>query len=615
MSHLACAQLALERGHWQQCLTECEAGLVHQPDQFSALRLLAVQAFLGLNDWVSARIELARLVLNNPGEPQIAPLVRQLLERSQGTETGEMDEALWAICQTPLSPAPWLVLAKAWDSHNRSDEAQQFLDRSIGLSLQSEPDLSAIVTYCRSSGKLDKALYASQLRALLKPLELMANLDLTYDAINVCDWRQYDPLQDLLRFHVESGSTLVGETVLASHRLDARLQLMGAHRRARLPEIENGSPFAPMAVSAVRQTGPLRVGFVGADFYQQATAYLFTGVVEAWKAYSGEMQIQAIAYDHGPCDESLLRARIEQAYDAIVPIHHLSDQEAAERILADQIDVLVLMKGIGSARMGLFARRPAPVQAFYLYYPGTSGAPYIDYFVADEVVIPPSHEHFYQETIVRLPRCYQPNDNRRAVPQSRTREEVGLPNEAFVFANFNQCYKLTPHHFRLWCSILKACPGSILWLLEPSELAKSNLRAQMVLNGVAHERLVFGPPQDTQNHLTRLGCADLLLDSYPYGAHTGASDALWAGLPVLTLMGETFASRVAASLLTSVGLPELITETPEAYCAMACAAAGGQLPLAQWRQHLQSQRHRLPLFDSVGYARDFAKLLHGIALR
>ena len=613
MTYIATAHKALEQGDLAICIDACKTGLEQQPEQSLLFRMVATQAFLRLGDLPSTRIELSRVVLNCPAEPTLREIAHQLALASRGLPEHWVDLALREICQTPFSFQAWFNLAKAWEEFGNKGLADQFLHRAMSLASQSPRDLDEVVNHCRSIGQLDKALWASSLRFYLEPQDFMAALELTYDSINVCDWRQYDHLQSSIRHGIDQGSTLVGETALASRGLDAQRQLLSAQRRAVTCEIDEGGPFAPLFKPRARKGRPLRVGFVGADFHQQATAYLFTGVVEAWKKHASEMGIQAIAYDHGPSDQSDLRARIDVAYDAIVPIHHLSDQQAAERVVADQIDILVLMKGIGTARMGIFARRPAPVQVFYLYYPGSSGAPYIDYFVADDVVIPPSHEEFYQETIVRLPRCYQPNDMLRVLPQPRSRQELGLPEGVFVFANFNQCYKLTPHHFRLWCEILKACPNSILWLLEPVELAQTNLRDQMQLNGVSPDRLYFGPAMDTQNHLSRLCCADLLLDSYPYGAHTGASDALWAGLPVLTLMGDTFASRVAASLLTSVGLADLITSTPQAYFGLACAAARGQLPLVKWRAHLESQRHQLPLFDTVGYARDFAKLLHDIA--
>jgi predicted O-linked N-acetylglucosamine transferase (SPINDLY family) len=613
MTSIEYARQALKQGNLPECLQACKTGLQQEPGQASLFRLLAAHAFLRLSDLPSARIELARVALNMPTLPELNELIRQLGEATAEWPENIIDQALWELSNSPYSFEPCLALAKAWAQLDEQNLAEQFLNRALQLASLSSADLVQVVGYCRSVGKLEKALLASYWRSQLDPNDFLATLDLTYDAINVCDWRQYDYLQAALRRDIERGAMLVGETGLASHALDARLQLLSAQRRALAIEREAGGPFPPMALPLSREGRPLRVGFVGADFHRQATAYLFTGVVEAWKAHFSEMQIQAIAYDHGPSDQSELRARIDLAYEAIVPIHQLSDQQAAERVMADQIDILVLMKGIGSARMGIFARRPAPVQVFYLYYPGTSGAPYIDYFVADDVVIPPSHEAFYQETIVRLPRCYQPNDHRRALPIPCSRQAAGLPDNAFIFANFNQCYKLTPHHFKIWCAILQACPNAILWLLDPGELAKVNLREQMRFNGVSPDRLYFGRPLDTQDHLSRLCCADLLLDSYPYGAHTGTSDALWAGLPVLTLMGDTFASRVAASLLTSVGLPNLITQTAQDYVDKACAAARGQLPLAQWRDHLQSQRHQLPLFDTVGYARDFAALLHAMA--
>jgi predicted O-linked N-acetylglucosamine transferase (SPINDLY family) len=254
--------------------------------------------------------------------------------------------------------------------------------------------------------------------------------------------------------------------------------------------------------------------------------------------------------------------------------------------------------------MDIFARRPAPVQVNYLGFPATLGAPYIDYILADRIVIPESERQFYSEQVAWLPHSYQANDSSRAeAERTATRAEHGLPETGFLFCSFNQTYKLTPSVFARWMGILKEVPFSVLWLLGGNDQFPRNIRREAEKAGVAPERIVFAPMADLPGHLARLSLADLFLDTSPYNSHTTASDALWAGLPLITCRGTTFPGRVAESLLTAIGLPELVAEDMAAYERLAMELAKDPSRLSCLRQKLENNRRSAPLFDTLHFTR------------
>ena len=317
-------------------------------------------------------------------------------------------------------------------------------------------------------------------------------------------------------------------------------------------------------------------------------------------------RFEVIGYGIGRDDGSAMRRRLLVGFDRFIDLNPLSWREAAGRIAADQVEVLVDLTGYtGQARTKILACRPAPIQVNFLGYPGTMGADFIDYLIADPVLVPPGDERFYAEAVVRLPHCYQPNDTGRPhagpVP---SRSECGLPEHGFVFCCFNNSYKITAPMFDIWIGLLVAVPDSVLWLLETNPAATRNLLAAAQARGIDPRRLVFAPRRPMAEHLARQSLADLFLDTQPYNAHTTASDALWVGLPVLTLPGRTFASRVAASLLTAIGMPELIAPTLADYQAMALHLATDPSDLAAIKAKLAANRTSAPLFDIASFARD-----------
>ena len=343
----------------------------------------------------------------------------------------------------------------------------------------------------------------------------------------------------------------------------------------------------------------IRLGFVGCDFYEQATSYLMVGFIEAMDRSCFEL----FAYDTGPEPPNTpFRQRVVNAYDHMTSLHHLTDVQAADRIHQDRINVLFSIKDPASARLGIFVRRPAPVQIHYLYYPATSGMPFFDYILADDIVIPKGHEHFYSEKVLRMEGCYQPNDASRPLAQATTRSQWGLPEDAIVLANFSQTYKITPQMFSLWCQLLQQDNKRILWLLCEKPQIQQRLRQEASHCGVDPRRIFFTSHLPTQQHLNRIRQADLVIDTYPYGGHTLTSDALWAGTPVVAMMGETFASRVADSLLMSVGVGDMVAYTAMQYVKTANALANQPERLEICRHWLDYGRRMFRLFDKRNYA-------------
>jgi protein O-GlcNAc transferase len=317
-------------------------------------------------------------------------------------------------------------------------------------------------------------------------------------------------------------------------------------------------------------------------------------------------RFELVGLSFGPDDGSEMRTRVRNAFDRFIDLREKSDAEIAWLMRQSEIDIAVDLKGYTKDhRSGIFAFRGAPIQASYLGYPGTMGAPYIDYIIADRIVLPEEHRSGYTEQIAYLPDSYQCNDSERAIGEKTpTRKEAGLFEKGFVFCCFNNNYKITPDMFALWMRVLREIPESVLWLLEDNIDAVRNLKREAEERGVASERLVFAPKLSAAEHFARHRLADLFLDTQPYGAHTTASDALWAGLPVLTVLGPTFSSRVAASLLTAMGLPEMIADSPEAYQAAALHLARCPEVLAAIRSRLAANRKTSALFDTARFTRN-----------
>jgi protein O-GlcNAc transferase len=424
-------------------------------------------------------------------------------------------------------------------------------------------------------------------------------------ALETCSWRYLARYQQIVREALLDTRWMVGEITLACPGFTNAMlsRATGNHARQVLAGLAGVEAYYPPGVRPSRgQDRKLRLGFVGDDFFEQATAYLMTSFIEQLD----RQRFECWAYETGDARPATpFRQRVVAAFDQFVNIKAHTDEAAARRIHYDRIDILVSLKNPASARLGVFARRPAPIQLHYLYYPGTSGMPFFDYIVADEFVVPPAQERNYSEQVLRLPGCYQPNDARRPLAADSSHAQWRLPDNAIILANFGQAYKITPAVFDLWCLLLRSDERRILWLLWDNAVAAANLRREAQARGVDPGRLHFAEKAPISVHLARLRRADLVLDTYPYGGHTLTSDALWAATPVVTLCGETFASRVAGSLLMDVGLPQLVGQDEADYVAIAEHHLSDPAARAQIRRHLDAGRDSFALFDASLYAKRF----------
>ena len=345
----------------------------------------------------------------------------------------------------------------------------------------------------------------------------------------------------------------------------------------------------------------IRIGYYSADYHNHATAYLMAGLFEQHQ----RARFELVAFSFGPNENDAMRKRVSAAFDRFIDVRNVSDRDIALLSRELGIDIAVDLKGFTQdERADIFAYRAAPLQVNYLGYPGTMGAEYIDYLIADSTLIPESSRQHYSEKIAYLPNSYQANDRKRAIANTAaSREESGLPATGFVFCCFNNSYKINPATFDGWMRILRQVPASVLWLFEANPSQARNLRREAEARGIDAARLIFAKHTPPPEHLARIRLAGLFLDTLPYNAHTTASDALWAGLPVLTYTGETFVSRVAASLLKAIELPELITTTQQQYEALAVELASDPERLGQIKQKLEKNRLTTPLFDTELFTR------------
>ena len=444
-------------------------------------------------------------------------------------------------------------------------------------------------------------------RALkLEPDYRYAKGEVLHARMYAADWRDFGKLKAELEDGVRKGAPVVQPFIfqaIAENPADAR-----ACSRIWVKDKYPEQAGAAHDRAARKANKKIRIGYVSGEFRQQATAILMAGVYERHDREAFEL----IALDAGADDQSPMRARLGQAFDSWINIAGLSDQDAAGAVRAAGVDILVNLNGFfGEARMGVFARRPAPIQVNYLGFPATLGAPYIDYIIADKIVIPKADHDFYDEKIVTLPGCYQANDDKgREMARVPSRAEAGLPEEGFVFCNFNSAYKLTPETFDSWMRILGQVDGSVLWLLDSSAPFADNLRKEAEARGIAADRLIFAAELPTDLHLARLSLADLFLDGLPYNAHTTGSDALWAGVPLITRTGTAFPGRVATSLLKAVGLPELVTENTADFEALAVKLAQDPKAYKKLRDKLAKKKTASALFDTASFTRHLESAYH-----
>jgi predicted O-linked N-acetylglucosamine transferase (SPINDLY family) len=417
--------------------------------------------------------------------------------------------------------------------------------------------------------------------------------------LKLCDWNGLNEAFERLAAETAAGNLVASPFAIMGAPLSLPLQRKCAEMLVRhyFPTGISSPNFQP-----AQPHERLRIGYFSADFCEHPVAHLAAELFER----HDRTRFEVIAYSFGPPVRDAMRVRLEAAFDQFIDVHSRTDQEIAQMARERGLDIAVDLMGFTrNARTGIFAARAAPVQVSYLGYPGTMGADYIDYLIGDPTIIPAEHSPHYREMIVYLPDTFQVNDSQRRIAETTpSRAELGLPAAGFVFCNFNNCYKLAPEDFDIWMRLLQKVPGSVLWLAGTNAMAQRNLRREAAARGVAPERLVFKQyAESLADHLAQIRQADLFLDSHFFNAHTTGSDALWAGVPLLTRLGETYASRVGASLLNAAGLPELITGKAQDYEDLALELATDASRLGALRQRLAENRLTKPLFDITLFTR------------
>jgi len=443
-----------------------------------------------------------------------------------------------------------------------------------------------------------EALLSYEQALALDPDHSSALSGLANAAMTVGDWARTARLGEALKADVLAGKSRIQPFVLMGYHDDNELQLRCSQQYA--GQAGPGA-LAPLWTGARYDHAKIRLAYLSADFHEHVTSTL---LVEMFERHDRDrFEITAVSF--GPDDNSALRARLIKAFDRFHDARQQSDREVAGLLRQWEIDIAIDLGGYTSgARPWVLAHRPAPVQVKYMGYPGTSGSAFIDYIIADALVVPPDQQRFFTEKLAALPDTLWVTDVKRAIAEAPTRREAGLPQKAFVFCCFNHNWKITPPIFDIWMRLLTRIEGSVLWLLEGNASIRGNLCKEAASRGVAEDRLIFAGRTTPAKHLARQQLADIFLDTLPYNAHTTASDALWVGLPVITTPGHSFPARVAASILTAADQRDLIARDLAEYEALALKLAREPDTLAAIRNRLKSSRDRLALFDTARFTRN-----------
>jgi predicted O-linked N-acetylglucosamine transferase (SPINDLY family) len=518
-------------------------------------------------------------------------------------ELKRYDEALAAyekaLAINPDYAEAWSNKGVVYEGLKRYDEALAAYEKALAINPDYAEAWSNKGVTLHELKRYDEAIAHYDKALTLKPDIDWASGDLLHTKMKICSWSGLaESLEDI------SKKVVANEKVTNPFALLALNDDIFLHKQSSEIYIQSRYPFNPVLEPIVKrpQSQKIRVGYFSADFHNHATGHLMAELFEL----HDKSQFELVGLSFGPIVNDEMRQRLEKSFDQFVEVGRKSDVEVAKLSRDLNIDIAVDLKGFTQdARTGIFAHRAAPIQVNYLGYPGTLGADYMDYIIADRTLIPLESQSCYLEKVVYLPNSYQVNDRKRLISDRQfTRQELGLPENGFIFCCFNNNYKILPATFEGWMRILKAVEGSVLWLFQDNAWAVDNLKKEAEKQGIVADRLVFAKRLPLPEHLARHHQADLFLDTFPCNAHTTTSDALWAGLPVLTLMGQSFASRVAASLLNAVGLSELITSNQEEYESLAIELAMNPNKLADIKLKLANNRMTTPLFDTLCFTKN-----------
>lgn len=518
---------------------------------------------------------------------------------------GSMEAYRSSLKLNPNSPKAYSNLANILGRLKQHEEAIQLYQKSILC------DPNYMLGYSNLAFSLTETERPSEAIAIYKSIGAWGDAQATMR--NNVMWGELARAERIYLGELSSGkdTRLASWSALLVNGMTPALERRAAYNDARFSVAElNASPLC--TASRVELAGcRLRVGYISSEFYNHATMHLLAGVLEAHDLTKVDVRI----FSYSPKADDVFTERLRATSIPITDISRMTDRQAANEILRQGIDILVDLKGqTKSVRLGITALRPAPIIVSWLGFPGTLGHPRLaDYIIGDPTVTPLDDADFYSERLALMPHCYQPNDDKRPLPEPISRADVGLPEDALVLCNFNNAVKFNPRIMDLWCRVLEAVPNSVFWLLDQDPgIKRVNLDREFRARGIAPERVFYSPFAKQNVHSTRLQLADLALDSFPYTSHTTASDMLWAGVPLITLKGATFVSRVAASLLRTHGFPELIVQSDEAYFELAVQLATNHERRAAIKSAMLAARRTSPLFDSRRFARDLEALYHAI---
>ena len=478
-------------------------------------------------------------------------------------------------------------------------EAIAFAEEALSINPKLAEAWSNKGTYLKALKRYDEAIAHFDRALSFRPDIDWVSGDLLHMKMKICSWSGLEEALENISKKVAANEKVINPFPLLALNNDVLL-----HKKSSEIYIQSRYPFNPVLGPILKrpESQKIRVGYFSADFKNHPVAFLIAELFEL----HDRSQFEIYGFSFGPIVNDEMRQRLLNSFDQFVEVAKKSDVEVAKLSRDLNIDIAVDLTGFTQdARTGIFSYRAAPIQVNYLGYPGTLGADYMDYIIADKTLIPLEFQSCYSEKLVYLPNSYQVNDRGRLISERQfTRQELGLPESNFVFCCFNNNFKILPATFDGWMRILKAVEGSVLWLFQDNHWAAESLKKEAEKEGIAADRLVFAERLPLPEHLARHRQADLFLDTFPYNAHTTSSDALWTGLPVLTLMGKSFASRVAASLLSAIGLPELITNTQEEYEALAIELALNPMKLADIKLKLDNNRLTTPLFDTLCFTKN-----------
>jgi protein O-GlcNAc transferase len=530
-------------------------------------------------------------------------------------QLGHIEESI-AVCHRAVTLKPdhangWNNLGIALMAMDIRTEAINAYRRATSLDPSFFESWSNLGIALTAQGLLPEALECFGNALAISPNYTESLVQFIHQSQQICSWDGLDQPLSRLIAQTRRGSAEINPFALLSLCSDpTELLLCATNFSARVKKTAEKASGGIHLSHDWEKHERLRIGYLSGDFHAHATAYLTARLFES----HDRKRFEVYAYSYGPDDQSPMRRRLVKSFDHFVDLRGRGPKEAAKRINEDEIDILIDLKGYThGAWTQVMALRPSPLQINYLGYPGSMGADFIDYIIVDRFIVPPGYERYYSEKCLFMPGSYQVNDgDRKIFPEARTRSDHGLPIEGFVFCSFNQAVKITPDVFALWMSLLKQVEGSVLWLLAFNPYAEDNLRHYAGALGVAPERLIFAPKLELAQHLTRYRHADLFLDTFPCNAHTTASDALWGGCPLITMAGDTFASRVAGSLLSALGMEELIVRSFEEYKKLALKLATEPKSIADFRQRVAQARETSPLFNGAKFAKNLEEALLSI---